>query len=413
MSIVGLAELEPGMVLNSAVRSSQGRLLIPAGTIVTDKHIRMCKIWGVVEADVSGQAEAEHREEMELRRMAAEAPKASKEAKRDTRERFATAGLEHKAVKRLAKEFYRRLLPLVIESPGRSRPSLPPPGPGEDESPPNLKEVAARELELASPPDSFNRILRAINDPDSSAAYVAEVVQRDVSLSAKVLRAVNTPHYGFPRRIDTLTRAITLMGSRQILNLALGISVVSHFRDVPETLLNMHGFWQHSLACGIITRLLAVTCGVEDEERLFVAGLLHDIGKLVMLRNFQPQMARAMRLHLEEEIPLNKAEQRCWDFDHADVGGAVLDAWGLPSSLTSVIVDHHQPARDGMALPCVLVHLADLFAHAMQCGGSGAWHLPRFCAHCWDAYGLSSNLIPTIISQAETSFDESMNIFFP
>jgi putative nucleotidyltransferase with HDIG domain len=350
---------------------------------------------------------------MELRRMAAEAPKSSKAAKRETRERFATVGLEHKAVKRLAKEFYRRLLPLYIESPDRSRPSPPHPGPGETAPPPRLEEVTARELELASPPDSFNRILQAVNDPHSSSAFVAEVVQRDVSLSAKVLRAVNTPHYGFPRRIDTLSRAITLMGSRQILNLALGISIVSHFRDIPETLLNMRGFWQHSLACGIAARLLAVTCGVEDEERLFVAGLLHDIGKLVMLRNFQPQMARAMRRHLEEGIPLNKAEQRTWGFDHAEVGGAVLDAWGLPSSLTAAILDHHQPAREGMALPCVLVHLADLFAHAMQCGGSGAWHLPRFCAHCWDAYELSPNLVPTIIHQAETSFDESMNIFFP
>ena len=138
----------------------------------------------------------------------------------------------------------------------------------------NPKDIVKQEMELASLPNIFFQITEALKNPRSSASYVAEVISKDVALSAKLLKMVNTPFYGFPSKIDTLSRAVTIVGTTQLTNLAMGVSVITAFDNIPEEFFTLKEFWLHSVTCGILARLLAGQVGIGGNEKFFIAGLL-------------------------------------------------------------------------------------------------------------------------------------------
>ena len=125
-----------------------------------------------------------------------------------------------------------------------------------------------------------------IANPLSSAEHIAEVVNRSPSLTALLLKIVNSSFYGFPSKIDKVSHAVTLIGTREISGLALGISILSIFKNIPKEIIDMYSFLKHSLACGILSRVLAAHLNSNQTEQLFVAGLLHDLGRLILYIHF-------------------------------------------------------------------------------------------------------------------------------
>jgi HD-like signal output (HDOD) protein len=261
---------------------------------------------------------------------------------------------------------------------------------------------------ISSLPTIFIRINDAVNNPRSSLADIGRVISEDPGLTARLLRIVNSAFYSFPSKIDTISRAVTIVGTQQLRDLALATSVMKVFKGIPDDLINMEAFWCHSIGCGITARVLASHRREANLERYFVTGMLHDIGRLLLFMNL-PKQSRAalMRCQRSEEL-LYKVEREEIGFDHATVGSALLQAWNLPASLEEVVAFHHAPQKAlRYPIETAIVHVADIITHTMELGSSGERLVPQLNSEAWEKVGLPASLLPATLGQVEKQFHDA------
>ncbi len=249
-----------------------------------------------------------------------------------------------------------------------------------------------------------------MKSPKSSASYVAEVMGKDPSLASRLLRLVNSAFYGFSGRVDTLPRAVAIVGTIQITNLAMGIAVTTVFKDIPSEFLDMRAFWEHSISVGVLARLIASHARIQGEERYFVAGLLHDIGRLVVFRNFPALAGRTAMQAATGEESFERLERRDWGISHAELGSRLLKAWKLPDVLQQTVRNHHTPFKAEAPPEASVVHVADVTAHALSLGHSGSRRVPVLDRVAWNSLGISPSLLPTLAAQAQSQMRDLMRI---
>ena len=238
-----------------------------------------------------------------------------------------------------------------------------------------------------------------IADPLATSNDVARVVNTSPSLSALLLRIVNSAYYGFSSKIDRISRAVTIIGTKEISGLALGISVMQAFNDIPKHIIQMEAFIRHSLACGTIARMVAARANLAETEQLFVAGLLHDIGKLVIFK-YYPEHARAcLHLAASSATTLFEAEKTVIGLHHAQVGRYLLEKWQLPQHLTDTVVYHHTPIKAADPVKAGIVQLADMITHGLAIGSSGEFSIPGFDESATQAVSISPHTIQTVVRQ--------------
>jgi HD-like signal output (HDOD) protein len=184
--------------------------------------------------------------------------------------------------------------------------------------------------ELISLPDVYVRLQQVIQSEQASLDQVAEVLTLDPALVARLLRIANSALYNFPSSIDTVTRAVTLLGVRQVHDLVLASSVVSSFAGVENALLDMNTFWYRSVQSGILVRTLAEGAGMRDGESLFVRGLLHDLGHLVLYHHYPEQCRAALAAANDDYAALPAAEQRLIGCDANSLTAELMSVWRLP-----------------------------------------------------------------------------------
>jgi HD-like signal output (HDOD) protein len=269
-------------------------------------------------------------------------------------------------------------------------------------------------LEIPSLPMIFTRIDEAVNNPRSSLADIGRVISEDSSLTARLLKIVNSAFYSFPSKIETISRAVTVVGTQQLRDLALATSVMKLFQGIPPDLINMEAFWKHSIACGVAARVLAAHKREANIERFFVAGILHDIGRLVLCMKDPDWMRSALgRCHASGEL-LYKVEIEELGFDHASLGRVLLENWKLPASLVETVAYHHNPeAAARFPIEAAVVHLADIIAHAMQLGSSGERFVPPLSPLAWERAGMSAGQLPAAIEQIDQQYREAVEWMAP
>ena len=197
-------------------------------------------------------------------------------------------------------------------------------------------------LQLISLPEVYLRLQQAIDDPDHTRDQVAEILAYDPSLSARVLRIANSSYYGFPREIETVASAIGIIGELDLRNLVLAASVAGSMNSLSHGGVDIDDFWFHSLRCGITARLVAKTVGGFNPETLFLAGILHDLGILVIYQH-DATLAAAISRQIDKQHQFrDQAERELLGFDHAEVGALLLEAWGLSAELAELVRCHHQ-----------------------------------------------------------------------
>ena len=268
---------------------------------------------------------------------------------------------------------------------------------------------------LVSPPDVCMRIFELLQSPDSSAKDIGKVIIQDPNLTARLLKIVNSSFYNFAHRIDTVSRAIAIVGMRDLYNLVVAISAVRSFSNISSDLVNMDTFWRHNLFTALIARTFAKRCGVLHPERLFVAGLLHDIGSLV-LYNRMPERSREFLLIADgDENALYEAEHKALGFGHPELGALLLDLWKIPQPLQEAVRFHHCPAQaPSAAREIAIVHIAESLANQSDIGGfceetqAGAGPHPA----AWHAVGLTPDGVDTeeIIGAAGIEFTETVGL---
>lgn len=260
---------------------------------------------------------------------------------------------------------------------------------------------------VASLPAVYGRLCEAIADPRAGVSRIAEIVASDSGLTARLLRLVNSAFYGFPAKIETVSQAVLLVGTSQIRDLALATSVLQAFRGVPRDVIDMAGFWEHSIATGVAARALATLRRDPGTERFFVAGVLHDLGRLLLYAR-RPDQTRAALLQSQRTgAPLVDAERELIGVDHAAAGAALAEAWALGPSLTEMIGGHHDPDPAGQyAVETRLVHVADLLVHAMEIGRSGEPAVPPLVVGAWECLELSPAMIPRVAEEVDRQVSE-------
>jgi len=276
----------------------------------------------------------------------------------------------------------------------------------------NPQDLVSRSGKVASLPIIYQRLDEAINDPYSNLAGIATILSEDTGLSARLLRIANSALFNFPSKVETVTRAVTIIGIKQLRDLALATSVIELFTDIPEEYVSMEGFWRHSIAAGITARVIATYRREANVERYYIMGLLHDIGRLVMYLQIPILANEAIEHAKSARIPLYRAERELLGFTHSEVGQGLLKEWRLPDALQEAIGYHHQPQLAGRyPEDTAMVHFADILANAFKMGSSGEPAVPPLAPKAWESIGLPSSRLPSITEQVEAQYRDAVEIF--
>ena len=229
-----------------------------------------------------------------------------------------------------------------------------------------VEEVVGNVEDLLSLPDAAIRLNALLTDPDASAGEIADVISLDPALSARVLRAVNSAYFGLRMRVDTISKAITMIGTSELHSLVLATSAAQAFRNISSKLTDMEAFWQHSVRAALAARGFAETSLRRHRERVFLAALMHDVGQLICYHQL-PAESTSILEAVQAGEAREQAEQRLLGFTHAELGAALLERWNLPPSITAPVRFHHAYAgATEHAKEAALVHLGSKVSHLME-----------------------------------------------
>lgn len=243
-------------------------------------------------------------------------------------------------------------------------------------------EIAASTVSLASLPRAYHRIDEMLTDTRYGAADIGQVIRHEPALTVRLLRMVNSAYFGLATRIDNVPLAISVLGTKALHELVLTTCVASAFTRIDTRLVDVADFWHHSVYCGIMARLLSKRLRIAESEQIFVAGLLHDIGKLAIYQQLPEQAAEVLARFADSGAPLYEVERDVLGFTHAEVGEALLRQWDLPAVFCEVAAHHHAPgcSRDYQDESWI-VHVADALSMKVEPGHKvmrGDDALPRF-----------------------------------
>ena len=248
----------------------------------------------------------------------------------------------------------------------------------DDEKTERLRAITEKIIGLPTLPIVVTRLIDLVGNPRTSAGDLDHLISADQALSAKILKVANSAFYGFPRRIATVKHAIVVLGFEAVKNIGLSVALLDRFPEGEiHELFDRGRLWTHAIGCGAAARLLARRLRYRLEAEAFVAGILHDLGKLILVEYFQEKFLSAVRLARSENLYIAQAEELILGVTHADVGGWLAEKWNLPRQLVEVIARHHGPfpADRGpdekpLDLTCI-VHAADALCRSRGIGNSG------------------------------------------
>lgn len=259
---------------------------------------------------------------------------------------------------------------------------------------------------LPTIPSILRKILGIIEDPHVSLQKISDFVASDPTLTARILKMVNSPVYGFPGRISSVNHAMVILGLNAVKGLLIGVSVFEVMKK------NMVGLWEHSLASAIYARIISKKKDLEFAEEISVAALLHDIGKVILLIAFKEDYTKIIELAQKRESLLHEIEKEYFGITHAEIGGIVCKKWNFPTKLIEPIMNHHRPQLSkNFTTETAVVHLSNILALARGMGYSGDLYVNPVNPTIWKDLDLNYAEIKDIFTQAEDPLSSSQEIF--
>ena len=301
--------------------------------------------------------------------------------------------------------------PVPAPTPTSTRPSKPLPQRNPLGPPISPETIVARVGTLASLPNIYFQVDKAINHPASSIAGIGTILSYDQALCARLLRIANSAFYGFSRRVEDIEDAVRIIGTRQLHDLVLATVVLSQFKGVDAKFVSMQSFWRHSLACSIAARAIARLRHETNVERFFVAGLLHDIGSLALYQSLPERSQLALERHREGDKPLDETERCVFGCDHAAVGAALMTSWTLPPFYRDSTSNHHSAGSRGHTPATAVVHLADLLVQTLDLGSNGEYRLSRLSPDARERVGLQPGALKGVADEVLALLGEIQDLF--
>jgi len=275
---------------------------------------------------------------------------------------------------------------------------------------PSLQQLVAETSSICSPPLIYQKLNNVIEDPRSSVKDIVQIISEDQGLTARILKLANSPLYGL-REVESISRAVTMIGTRELRDLALAVSTMEAFPGIPAELLDMKKYWQHSIACGIIARNLAIYLREFSTERFFVAGILHDLGQLVICAMLPETVKELLKDCASRNLAYPLAERSRLGFDHAELGAALLISWKIPQNIVEPVAYHHAPQKaDKFQREAAIIHLADIISQSLGHGINSEAFVTPLEPTAWDRLNMPIGALEEIMKQSEAQIKATYHI---
>lgn len=264
---------------------------------------------------------------------------------------------------------------------------------------------------LPTLPTIYAQLSEALDDEFVSNQRIAQIISSDQSSSFKILKVANSPLFGVQKKIESITQALLFLGHTEVKNILLALSIIKQFNSKGEpNSLRSVDLWAHSIATGIISRNLALNSGLKKVDNYFLAGILHDIGKVIFLEFVPEEYKVAVKLAKDENIPIKNAEQEVLKIDHTQAGQVLAEKWKIPSYIQEAIQYHHSgQTPKGTNHLLSTVHIANIIARIMKLGFSGDNLIPQPNIIVWDEISLNKGDILSLSEKTLQDFKHAVH----
>ena len=277
--------------------------------------------------------------------------------------------------------------------------------------PAEIQKRIERLGQLGTLPEVAQKINQVVAQESCTPAQLAAIIEKDGALTAKVLKLANSSFYGLSRRVDTIARAITVLGFNMVRDTALTISVYRLFEGKRTDGFDREGLWLHSLGCAVAARCLLARLGDSAAQQAFLGGVLHDIGILLMSRIFPEEMQKICCTKCSNEHLLSM-ERTTIGITHPEIGALAADGWHFPPVLVELIKCHHSPKAAHIAPRSVeAVCAGNEIAKAMGLGTSASFYVSTVDASVWNGLGITAGDLPGLVQQIGKDFETARELF--
>lgn len=275
------------------------------------------------------------------------------------------------------------------------------------------QSLVGETIELISLPDVYMRLRSVMDSPDYALSDVAQVIVHDPAITARLLKLVNSSFFGLKHKVDTMTHAINLLGTQQVHDLVLATVVVDSFSGFVNDSFNIYDFWYKGVYAAVTARLLAYYVDDMDTERPFIAGLLHNIGHMLMYQVIPDESTQAARHAEENQMPIYLAERAVLGFDYGEVGAELMREWQLPASLQEMTGFHNEPDRARVySRETAVIHIATQITYNTLHEIPVEPDTLTINPICWEKTGLFIGDMPGVKKEVDQQAMGVMNLLF-
>ncbi|WP_448374397.1 HDOD domain-containing protein [Fervidobacterium sp.] len=277
-----------------------------------------------------------------------------------------------------------------------------------------FRELLGTISEIPTPDVVVQQIISTASNPNTSAKDLEKVISRDVGLSTKILRLVNSAYYGLPRKITKLSEAIVIVGFKTVRNLALSVFTYSALHS-KHTFVDHDKLWSHFMTTAIFSEHVAKSIGFMNREEVFLAGMMHDVGKLALDLIFPTYTFELSKVSEKTQEPFFLVERKCEADNHMEIGGELLKLWKFPDEYISVAQYHEKPSLNPdsphIEMICI-VHLANVFSNIFLPGYSLSYGRPYMDPLMFNILGIKPSNLKIMYNELERIFEKSKEMIY-
>ena len=276
----------------------------------------------------------------------------------------------------------------------------------------SISEAVKSIRDLPSLPAVVIELLGNLDQEDTSTKRLGEKIAQDQALAAKTLRLANSSFYGMQCKVTTVPQAIAILGFNSVRTLVTAAAVVGKFSGSAECNFDFQIFWRQSIATALCAKALARHKNV-NQDQAFMAGLLHDIGRLVLVTHSPTLYAEVAAHRTAQDCSVFEAERAILGIDHTMVGRALAEYWKFPLPMQKAIENHHRSETQEKGSLASLIFMADTIAYALDLCGDDDAMVPLVPPAVWNGLGLGKDVLMNIFKETETQFEETCQILVP